>query len=94
MQDGEFRRRFHDTQEIGRDVTDTHLLVFYDNGSEIGLWRQHRASTQGTGRVLRLDEAVMARYWYCQGGRSRPADDRGIWLNRMRSAARSPGSER
>ena len=94
MQDSEFRHRFNENHEIGRDVTDAYLLVFYDNGSEIGLWRQHRATTQGTGRVLSLDEAVMARYWYGQGGQDRPACDRGLWLTRVTSGGRSPRSNR
>jgi hypothetical protein len=67
MQYREFARRFRDHQEIGRDSTDTHLLVFYDNGREVGLWREDRRTTQGTGEVLGPDDAEMARYWYCNG---------------------------
>jgi hypothetical protein len=60
----EFARRFRDHQEIGRDLTDTHLLVFYDNSREVGLWREDRRTTQGTGEVLGPQDAEMARYWY------------------------------
>jgi hypothetical protein len=63
MDYGEFTRRFREDREIGRDVTDTHLLVFRDNGSEVGLWRQDRATTQGTGEVLSPRDADMARHW-------------------------------
>ena len=52
MHSGEFFKRFADRQEIGRDITDTHLSVFYDNGGEVGLWREERATTIGTGSVL------------------------------------------
>jgi hypothetical protein len=64
MQYREFARRFRDHQEIGRDATDTHLLVFYDNGREVGLWREDRRTTQGSGEVLSPEDAEMARYWY------------------------------
>jgi hypothetical protein len=63
----EFARRFCDHQEIGRDITDTHLLVFYDNGREVGLWRENRRSTEGTGEVLSPGDAEMARFWYRNG---------------------------
>jgi hypothetical protein len=63
----EFARRFRDHQEIGRDRTETHLLVFYDNGQEVGLWREDRRTTEGTGEVLGLEDAEMARYWYRNG---------------------------
>lgn len=64
MRYAEFARRFRDHQEIGREVTDARLLVFYDNGKEVGLWREDRRTTQGTGEVLGPQDAAMARYWY------------------------------
>jgi hypothetical protein len=65
----EFARRFRDHQEIGRELTDTHLLVFYDNGKDVGLWSEDRRTTQGTGEVLDEEDADMARYWYRNGVR-------------------------
>jgi hypothetical protein len=65
----EFARRFRDHQEIGHDLTDTHLLVFYDNGKDVGLWREDRRTTEGAGEVLGPDVAGMARYWYRNGAR-------------------------
>ena len=64
MRSAEFARRFRDYQEIGREVTDTHLLVFYDDGKEVGLWRENRRTTQGTGYILAPQDAEMARYWF------------------------------
>ena len=64
MRSAEFARRFRDHQEIGREITDTHLLIFYDNHEEVGLWREDRRTTQGTGEVLSQSDAQMARYWY------------------------------
>ena len=64
MQSGEFFKHFADKHEIGRDITDTHSSVFYDNGREVGLWRVERATTVGLGSVLPSDEAEMARYWF------------------------------
>ena len=63
MQSGEFFERFVDRQEIGRDITETHLSVFYDNGRDVGMWREERATTVGAGSVLAPDDAAMARYW-------------------------------
>jgi hypothetical protein len=60
----EFGRRFRDHQEIGREVTEKNLFVFYDNGKEVGLWCEDRRTTQGMGRVLGREDSEMARYWY------------------------------
>jgi hypothetical protein len=69
MHYAEFARRFRDHQEIGREVTEKNLLVFYDNGKEVGLWRENRRTTKGTGEVLAPEDADMARYWYRNGVR-------------------------
>ena len=63
MQSGEFFRRFSQDQEIGRDITDSHLSIFYDNGREIGCWREERRSTVGQGQVLGEEDADNARHW-------------------------------
>ena len=64
MQSADFFKRFADHQEIGRDITDNHLYVFYDNGAEVGLWREDRPTTIGAGSVLGPEDAEMARYWF------------------------------
>lgn len=64
MDYGTFTRRFREEQEMGRDVTETELSVYRDNGSEVGVWREHRASTCGRGEVLSPEDAQLARYWF------------------------------
>jgi len=64
MRSAEFFGRFVHEQEIGRDITETHVSVFYDNGKEVGLWREDRRSTIGAGSVLGTEDAEMARHWY------------------------------
>jgi hypothetical protein len=64
MQSGDFFKRFTHDQEIGRDITDSHVSVFYDNGRDVGMWREERTTTVGAGSVLSPDDAAMARYWY------------------------------
>jgi hypothetical protein len=81
MHAAEFARRFRDHQEIGREVTDTHLLVFYDNGEEVGLWRENRRTTQGVGDVLSPSDGEMARYWYRNGIGKWVETDRGTRVN-------------
>ncbi len=71
MHSGEFFARFADRHEIGRDVTDTHLSVFYDNGAEVGLWREERATTIGAGSVLAPPDAEMARAWFARNAPAR-----------------------
>ncbi len=66
-----FFKRFAERQEIGRDITDTQVSVFYDNGSEVGCWREDRRSTVGQGDILIGDDADMARHWYKQVARER-----------------------
>ena len=69
----EFTRRFREDQEIGRDITDTHLNVLFDNSSAVGVWREDRRTTRGTGEVLDPDNSAMARYWY---GREKSSPNR------------------
>jgi hypothetical protein len=64
MDGPEFFKRFAGRHEIGRDITDAELSVFYDDGTEVGLWRHSRGTTIGTGSVLGPDDAEMARYWF------------------------------
>ena len=61
---GEFFKRFSDAQEIGRDSTDSHLSVFYDNGREVGCWREERRTTIGKGEILSEKDAELARFWF------------------------------
>jgi hypothetical protein len=67
MHYAEFARRFRDHQEIGREGNQTHLLVFYDNGREVGLWCQDRRTTFGSGKLLKPQDADLVRYWYRNG---------------------------
>jgi len=90
----EFARRFRDHQEIGSDATDTHLLVFYDNGREVGLWREDRRTTQGSGEVLSPEDAEMARYWYRNGVRKWTDDERDRQTAGVRSSPCSPEAGR
>jgi hypothetical protein len=61
---GDFFNRFSDAQEIGRDTTDSHLSVFYDNGREVGCWREERRTTTGNGEILSEKDAELARFWF------------------------------
>ncbi len=99
MQSGDFFKRFADDQEIGRDITDTHVSVFYDNGRDVGMWREERATTVGAGSVLGPDDADMARYWYAgnrqeqvSAGHSTAAER--IFERRREAGAASPESGR
>lgn len=60
----EFVQRFSEQQEIGRDLTDDQLSIFFDNGEEVGLWREDRRTTIGCGEVLGVEAAEMARFWF------------------------------
>ncbi len=64
MDYGSFTKRFREDQEIGRDITDTEVAVYRDNGTEVGVWRKNRATTIGKGEVLVPDATHMARYWF------------------------------
>jgi len=92
MQSGEFKRRFDKAHEIARDATETYLLIFYDNGSELGLWRQHHATAQNAGEVLCLDDAATARYWYSQEGLL-TFSERARWLDRLTNTELSADPE-
>jgi len=64
MNFAEFALRFSEQQEIGRDLTDDQLSIFFDNGHEVGLWREDRRTTIGLGEVLGFEAAAMARFWF------------------------------
>ena len=67
MRYAEFARRFRDHQEMGREVTENHLLVFYDNGKDVGVWREDGQTTLGSGVVLDREDADLSRYWFRNG---------------------------
>jgi hypothetical protein len=58
-----FFQRFRDDQEIGRDITDRTLEVYYDNGTDVGRVVQDRRSTRSHAELLDPDSAVTARHW-------------------------------
>jgi hypothetical protein len=62
----EFVQRFSEQQEIGRDLTDDQLSIFFDNGREVGLWREDRRTTIGRGEVLGAEAAELARFWFAK----------------------------
>jgi hypothetical protein len=59
----EFFTRFRDDQEIGRDITDTKLEVYYDNGHAVGRVVQDRGSTRSHAELLHGEHADAARDW-------------------------------
>ena len=67
----EFLKHFSDAQEIGRDITTSHLSVFYDNGREVGCWREERRTTIGKGEIVTGENADIARHWFKQVARGR-----------------------
>ena len=67
----EFFNRFSDAQEIGRDITDSHVSVFYDNGRQVGCWREERRTTIGKGEIVTGENADIARHWFKQVARGR-----------------------
>lgn len=66
----EFTRRFRDDQEIGRGMTDEELIVYCDNGFEVGAWRVNCRTTKGRGEILHPDLADIARCWFGSNSRS------------------------
>jgi hypothetical protein len=64
MQPQTFFDRFPETTEIGRDITDEEVRVYYDNGSHVGEARQHRGTTVTTYDVLFPADADCARDWF------------------------------
>ena len=64
MDFAEFVQRFSQQQEIGRELTEDQLSIFFDNGVDVGLWREDRRTTVGRGEVLGEETALMARFWF------------------------------
>ena len=70
----DFVKHFADDQEIGREITDARLEVYYHNGQHVGRWLEDRRTTQGYGELLADDKAATARHW-CQRLRQQQGDD-------------------
>ena len=83
MTAADFFTRFRDDQEIGRDITDTKLEVYYDNGQDIGRWVQNRRMTLSQYDLIPDDHAAAAKDW-CKRLRQQQLD----------AAARRQGGER
>jgi hypothetical protein len=52
----------HSQREIGRDITDSRLEVYYDNGKEVGRVVEDRPSTQCHAEIFTPSEAHIARH--------------------------------
>ncbi len=64
MKVADFFQRFRDDQEIGRDITDTNLEIYYDNGQDVGRIVQDRRSTHSQADLLDEENAVTARHTF------------------------------
>jgi hypothetical protein len=63
MKLADFFRQFRDDQEIGRDITDERLEVYYDNGQAVGRVVQDGRSTRSHAELLDREHADTARDW-------------------------------
>ncbi len=71
MNYAEFTARFPESTEIGRDITPEEIVVYRDNGRDIGVWRVNRRTTTGEGEVLDPERAEEARAYFERKGRAR-----------------------
>lgn len=88
-----FTRRFPEATEIGRDATPDELVVFFDNGKDVGGWRENRRTTTGAGELLGSDDAATARHRYARSKAVQPQDkDSGLversWVRTSRRAGK------
>lgn len=67
----EFTARFPENTEIGRAVTPKEIVVYRDNGQEVGVWWINRRTTTGEGEVLDAEKADEARAYIKRRGRAR-----------------------
>jgi hypothetical protein len=64
-----FTQHFREDQEIGRDIIGENLIIFRDNGTEVGVWRENRRTTVGQGEILSEPNTYLARLWCDQVAR-------------------------
>lgn len=67
----DFVVRFPADSEIGRDVTEGEVAVYWDNGRDVGVWRVNRRTTVGEGEVLSFQQALETRAFFRAQGRQR-----------------------
>jgi len=60
----EFSGWFSQRHEIGREVTTRHFVIYYDNGMDVGIWREDRWSAFGSGEVLCAEDVEIVRRCY------------------------------
>jgi hypothetical protein len=69
----ELLQRFTEAQEIGRELSDTQLTIYFDNGEHVGRWLENRRTTQGYGELIPDEHAATARHW-CRRLRQKERD--------------------
>jgi hypothetical protein len=72
MTKDEFARSFRDDHEIGRDITDTTLTVYYDNGEHVARIVENRRTTRRHAERLDPESAAAARDWCARQHRQEP----------------------
>lgn len=71
-----FSGRFPEDTKIGRDVTNAELVIYHDNGQQVGAWRMNRRITVGHGEILSDEDAAAARHRFAgRKNEVRPQDD-------------------
>ena len=58
---------------IGTDTKreDGQIWFFFDNGTDIGVWKYDRRSTKGHGEIIWGEDAEMVRWYYKGESRGR-----------------------
>lgn len=69
MNHAAFVARFPEASFIGEDITENEARYFFDNGTDIGVWRQDRRTTCGQGEILDPDTSHIARHYYREKAR-------------------------
>jgi hypothetical protein len=67
-----FTQHFREDPEIGRDNVGDELIIFRDNGKQVGVWRKNRRTGLGQGEILSEPNAYLARVWCDQIARGKP----------------------
>jgi hypothetical protein len=62
----EFARSFRDDHEMGRDITDTTLTAYFENGQHVARIVEDRRSTRSHPERLDPEDAAAARHWFAR----------------------------
>jgi hypothetical protein len=67
----EFEERLPNAREVARESSDEELISYYDNGTQVGTWRENLRTKDSHGEIFTEVDSALARSLLRGKGQSR-----------------------